>query len=142
MPIINYTTKVDIHKTLGEVQSVLAKAGARSISVDYDEQALPVAVTFIVKIGTQYVNFRLPSNWEGVHRRIDRDQNVPKRLKTEEQARRVAWRIVKDWIEAQMAIVDAGLAVLPEVFLPYVVNPQTGVTLYQEFSKGVSLFLD
>lgn len=135
MPIINYTTKIDVHKTVGEVQAILAKAGARSVSVDYDSESLPVAVTFVIKIGEQPVNFRLPSNWEGVLLRIRTDPNITRGLKTEAQARRVSWRIVKDWIEAQLAIIDAGMAALPEVFFPYAVT-RTGRTVYQEFSDG------
>ena len=59
-----------------------------------------------------------------------KDDKVQRKLKTEEQARRVAWRITKDWVEAQMAIVEAQLASLPEVFLPYAVT-NTGQTLFE-----------
>jgi hypothetical protein len=38
------------------------------------------------------------------------DRKVPRSKCTEDQAQRVAWRIVKDWVEAQMAIVEAQLA--------------------------------
>ena len=31
----------------------------------------------------------------------------------------MAWRILKDWIEAQLAIVQAGLVTIDEVMLPY-----------------------
>lgn len=36
MSILNYTTKVDVYKTIGEIQSVLVKHGARKIMQDYD----------------------------------------------------------------------------------------------------------
>ena len=35
-----------------------------------------------------------------------------------------------------MAIIEAGLAELAEVFLPYAVNPNTGQTLFQEFEQN------
>jgi len=136
MPILNYTTKINAHKTVGEVQAILAKAGARSVSVDYDDDGMPVAVTFVIKIQENYVNFRLPSNWRGVAKSLDNDVDVPNRFKTDDQARRVAWRIIKDWVEAQMAIVNAQLAELAEVFLPYAVDGRTGMTLYQMFDDG------
>lgn len=131
MPILNYTTTIADHKTVGEIQAVLARAGAVSVNMEYD-QGQPAAIAFVVRIGDNYVNYRLPSNWEGVYKRMSRDRDVPNRFKNEAQARRVAWRIVKDWVEAQVAIIDAGLAVLPEVFLPYAVAP-TGRTMWQEF---------
>ena len=37
---------------------------------------------------------------------------------------------IKDWIEAQMAIVEAGLASVPEVFLPYSIT-RTNQTLFE-----------
>lgn len=47
---------------------------------------------------------------------------------------RVSWRIVKDWVEAQMAIVEAQLAEVGEVFLPYAVTKK-GNTLYKELKQ-------
>lgn len=46
MPIKNYTTKVDVYQSLGEIQGDLAKNGARKIMIDYDEKGNPVGVTF------------------------------------------------------------------------------------------------
>lgn len=133
MAILNYTTKIDPHKTVGEIQQALAKAGAVGVSIEYADKE-PTAVTFVTQIRGTYVNFRLPSKWQGVYRRLQRDGNVPRGLKTESQAKRVAWRIVKDWVESQLAIIEAELAELPEVFLPYAVKPD-GRTVYDEF-KG------
>ena len=48
----------------------------------------------------------------------------------EDQARRVAWRIVRDWVEAQMAIVELEMAKVDQVFLPYARTPN-GQTLYE-----------
>lgn len=135
MAILNYTTKIDPHKTVGEIQQILAKSGAVGVSVEYADKE-PAAVTFLVQIQGAYVNFRLPSNWNGVHKTLLRDNGVPRGFKTEAQARRVAWRIVKDWVEAQMALIEAGLAELPEVFLPYAVKAD-GRTVYEEFKNGI-----
>jgi hypothetical protein len=57
------------------------------------------------------------------------------RLKTREQAARIAWRIVKDWVEAQLAIIEAEMASRPEVFLPYA-QTNTGETIFQRFEKN------
>lgn len=140
MPILNYTTQIDAHRTVGEIQAMLAKAGAKAVSVEYGD-GVPAAVMFAIDIAGFPTRFRLPSRWEGVAKRLEADRDVPRRLRTEEQARRVAWRIVKDWVEAQLAIIDAGVAELAEVFLPYAVNPQTGRTLYQQFEAGSGFLL-
>lgn len=135
MPILNYTTKIDPLKTIMEIQVILAKAGARTINIDFDDSGRPKAVTFVVKVVDNWVNFRLPSNHAGVQSVLWDDPAVPRSLKTEEQARRVAWRITKDWVAAQMAIIDARQAELAEVFLPYAVMPN-GRTLFQEVRSG------
>lgn len=132
MAILNYTTKIQPSKTIGEIQGILAKHGAKNISVDY-ENGLPIALTFLIEIKGEFINFRLPSNHIGVYKVLCNSQ-IAKQFKTQEQARRVAWRIVKDWVEAQVAIIEAGLATLPQVFLPYAIL-STGETVYDAVSK-------
>jgi hypothetical protein len=99
---------------------------------------MPSAVLFLIQVKDNPVSFRLPSRWQGVHLALLRDAKVPKQFKTEEQARRVAWRIVKNWVEAQMALIEAGLAMPAEVFLPYAVT-NNGQTIYQVFENDKRL---
>lgn len=135
MPILNYTTSISSFKTVAEIQQKLAKAGAMSINISYDDKSEPAGLIFVILIRDEYVNFQLPSNWQGVLSAMKNDRNIQKRFKTEQQARRVAWRILKDWTEAQLAIIEAGLVTLPEVFLPYAVM-RNGLTVYQSFEQG------
>lgn len=135
MAIANYTTTVNQLKTIGEIQGMLVEHGVISISIDYADKQ-PAALYFIAPINQQDIPFRLPSRWEGVLLAMERDPKVQKRYRTEEQARRVAWRITRDWVRAQLAIIEAGQASLGEVFLPYAVNSD-GQTVYELFShKG------
>ena len=139
MPLLNYTTVITVHKTAGEIQEALAKAGARMIIIEYGEDRIPEAVSFQIKINQgRFANFRLPSRWEGVYK-VLLNEPIPNKFKTKEQARRVAWRIIKDWVEAQVAIIEAGSAELSEVFLPYLINPQTQHTLFEDFKSGYLL---
>ncbi len=139
MAILNYTTKINPAKTVGEIQEILAKHGACSVSTDFDK-GMPVAIRFSVAVGDEILNFRLPSNHQGVYRALCKDAAVPKQYKTQEQSQRVAWRIVKDWVEAQMAIIESGLALLPEVFLPYALAPN-GQTLFEAVQQKGLKFL-
>lgn len=66
MPIKNYTTKVDVYQSLGEIQGALAKNGARKIMIDYDEKGNPVGVTFGINTPQGSLGFLLPANIEGV----------------------------------------------------------------------------
>lgn len=139
MAILNYTTSIDAHKTVGEIQVILVKHGARSIIVEYDAARNPCALTFDVEINGDPVNFRLPSNYNGVRNSLNKSK-VPPKYRTDAQAVRVAWRILKDWVEAQMAIIEAGLATTGEVFMPYAVM-SNGQTMYQQFIANPSRLL-
>jgi hypothetical protein len=71
---------------------------------------------------------------------MKKSSKVPRSLCTEEQALRVGWRIIKDWVEAQMAIVESELAGVAEVFLPYAVT-KSGTTLYKHIETDGRLLL-
>ena len=144
MPILNYTTSINADKTVMEIQKILRKYAAQYVLIEYDGfQGYPVALTFTLSVRTSSeghtaeVNYRLPSNYRGVHKVLKGQKGAKK---TEEQAVRVAWRIIKDWLEAQMAIIESNQADLAEVFLPYAVT-NTGQTLYQKFIENNQLML-
>lgn len=137
MAILNYTTTIDPIKTISEITTCLVRHGANKIVTDYDSDGHPVGLTFWIQHQGQVVYFALPCNWAGVLRALEKDAKVPGKLKTKEQAMRVAWRIIKEWVVAQMAIIEAQVASLTEVFLPYAIT-NTGKTVYQAFETGSS----
>jgi len=130
MAILNYTTSISAEKSISEIQRCLVLHGATKIVTDFAD-GNPSAVTFCLTINQALVGFSLPANYEGVLLAMKKDKKVPQRMCTKEQALRVSWRIVKDWVEAQMAIVEAKLADVAEVFLPYAIT-KSGTTLYRE----------
>lgn len=139
MAILNYTTKIDPFKTCSEIQICLAKHGANQILTEIDNGLL-VGISFRCQIENNFVSFRLPCNYEGVLNAMKKDRKVPNSLCTKEQALRVSWRILKDWIEAQMAIIEAQLATLPQVLLPYAIT-KSGETLFEKVSNDRNLLL-
>lgn len=140
MPILNYTTKIDSYKTITEIQKILAKKGVSKMIVDNDVFRNPVSLTFCIDWNGRLVAFNLPCNYTGILGAMKRDRNVPHRLCTEEQSLRVSWRILKTWIEAQMALVEADLATIQEVFLPYALT-KGGTTLYKMIDSDNQLLL-
>lgn len=131
MPILNYTTSIDYEKTIGEIQKALVAHGANKVT-DYQNK-LPIAVTFCLEIKGKLVGYSLPANYEGVLTAMKKDRKVPNHKCTKEQDVRVSWRIVKDWVIAQLAICEAQVANIDEVFLPY--------TLYKELQTPTGLKL-
>lgn len=132
MAIKNYTTSVDSYKTISEIQQILARAGAQQISINNDKSGNPVSLAFMLLWGTQAVAFALPCNFSGVKRAMSNSKKVSIAKCTDEQALRVGWRIIKDWVAAQMAIVEAEACTMTQVFLPYAVT-NNGDTVYKMF---------
>lgn len=137
MPLLNYTTKVNVYTTLGEIQQQLVKHGAKKIMQDYDNNGRISALTFLIDTPAGLRGIRLPANVNSVLAVLHR-QNVKCDW---EQAERVAWRIVKDWVEAQMAILESEMVQMDEIFLPYMVN-NSGRTLFEAYRENQLLLED
>lgn len=132
MPIKNFTTKVPVDRTITEIQKILVKAKACAILTEYGDNGFPEALSFKVLMNGQYIHFKLPVNISGVTQALKND----KAYRDDAHARRVAWRIVKDWIDSQMALIEANQAELVQVFLPYAII-SNGQTVYHSIKdKG------
>lgn len=140
MPILNYTTTIDVGKTAGEIQTALARRGVQRISTLFDDDGVPAGLAFTMKTDYGVRDFELPVRTAGVLAAMKQDPKVPSAKCTPDQAARVAWRIAKDWLEAQAALIDADLATLDEVMLPYMLD-QRGRTVY-EFVRSQALALE
>lgn len=132
MAILNYTTTVAVTKTIGEIHARLVEAGARSIQTHYDGGGHPQAVIFAMETNYGPRTFSLPADTTRVLAVMRKDR-VPPRYQTPEQAERVAWRILKDWLEAQLALIRVDMAALDQVMLPYMTDPETGRTVYEVY---------
>lgn len=137
MAIKNYTTTIDVYKSLGEIQAALASHGARRIMVEYDGAGQPTGVMFGIETIGGNRGFLLPANVDGVRAIFNRQKVKAK----DGQAERTAWRNIRDWVLAQMAIIEAGQVDMEEVFLPYMTD-RSGKTLYQLYRRGVLLIDD
>jgi hypothetical protein len=129
MPIMNYTTKVEPEQTAAEIQRILVKHGVRRVLLEYSPGSRdPVGLSFTVETSFGERPFALPVNVDGVERILAKGMVIPDprsrtgvkmRANLRKQSERVAWRILKDWIKAQLAIVEMGLMNIDEVMLPY-----------------------
>lgn len=131
VPLLNYRTEVPIQRTLNQVHDILVKGKARAVATEYDADGKPTALAFEVNTPFGYRNFVLPVNAGAVHQVLNR-QRVDRRYQTMDHAHRVAWRILKDWIEAQLAIVATEMVTLDQVMLPYL-RTENGATLYERY---------
>ena len=136
MAILNYTTTIDAFKTVSEIEYILIKHGAKSIVKNYDGGTV-TGLSFLIDTGVQQIPIRLPAKIDNCLNvlRKEKKENPRKQIKdTREQAERVAWRILKDWVEAQMALMDIEMVRFEEIFLPYI-ETNTGQTLYERLEE-------
>lgn len=127
---LNYTTTVPVHQTVAECQSILAAAGASTVSVEFEDgQAAGLSFTLKTPHGPRH--FTLPvdvaamqavlvkAGRDGAFASLKASTAKVQAYLTREHAARVAWRVVKDWLEANLALIAARMATIDQVMLPY-----------------------
>jgi hypothetical protein len=125
------TTRIKAERTVSEIQSILARYGATAILLDYVGMQVS-SVSFRYRVEQNEIAFMLPCRWQNLETVLRQSGKRPKSDDTfEGWARRVAWRQVLRWVEAQMAMVETGMVKVHEVFLPYA-QDHTGKTVFEK----------
>ena len=150
-PLLNYTTKIEVSKTIAEIQELLVTHGAKQVMSNYTDHGTIESLSFtIVTPEGKVIGFRLPCDPQAVlkvmeSQKKDRWDNpkgkIPASFVTHPQALRVAWRIVKDWTEAQMAIIETQNKRMEQMFLPHAIV-RSGKTLFESLQSGNYALLD
>jgi hypothetical protein len=130
----NYTTSVSADRSILEIEQMLQKFGATAVMKEFLMDGRVNSMTF--KIGE--MAFKLPANVEGVHKVMFKEKRSSSRRDAmknrEEQSYRTAWRVLKDWIYAQLSIIASGQALPEEIMLPFMFDGKR--TLYQAYKEG------
>jgi hypothetical protein len=132
-PLLNYTTQVPAAKSVGEIEGMLSAHGARSINKEYDADHQISGLSFVIPRGESMLEFRVPVRPEAVLKVLQRQKMANSRMRrsfSRTQAVMIAWRIAKDWVEAQMALLETEMVELEQIFLPYLIGGD-GRTLYE-----------
>ena len=124
----NYTTSIDSNKTISEIEKILVSFGADKIMKQYAEDGTPNSLMFSI----QKLSYQLPANIEKAKERLKKLKIPQSRL--DEQAPKVAWRVIKDWLHSQLSLIYIGQAEIDQGLLPYMSN---GVeTVYEIYKSG------
>ncbi len=127
MAIKNYASEISIERIFAELQQTLGMHGAKQISFDYGDDGKVHGVQFVIKVNDRFIPIKLPARVEKAQTVLKKqweDGTISHKRGKEntygyEQAYRVAWRNILDWLLAQMALLEIGMAKMEEVFLPY-----------------------
>jgi hypothetical protein len=135
MALLNYTTEISSEKSVGEIQKKLAQAGVSQVLHGYDAEGNLTELSFRIKTQFGVMSFRMPANIEAVQAILRRQfRSGRSRFTTREHASKVAWRILKDWVEAQLALLRTGQVTIEQAFLSYM-QDNTGQTVYEGLLK-------
>ncbi len=135
------TTEIPAQRTAADLLSLLVRAGAAQVNLDYKDSR-PVGMRFVYPVDGHAVVFCLPVRTEPVFKTLN-GRRAPygqfgrnnMASKDREQAERVAWRILLRWVEAQLALIQTGMVKTDEVFLPYITD-RNNKSLYQSFIES------
>lgn len=130
------TTKIGPEQTVGEIQRILGKYGAGAILTEYEKGEVS-GVCFKVNVSGKDIPFKLPARWQSIYEVFVKRRVYPKDYEDKDiqQAKRVAWRQILRWIEAQMALVETNMVKIQEVFMPYIQVNIEGKTLYEQLEE-------
>jgi len=131
MPLKDYTTGVSSHRTVGEITELLVKAGARGVAQEFDTDGRIVGLEFAVVLNGEALRYTLPVRASAVQGVLAR-QRVDRKYQTDEHAERVAWRIMRDWVAAQLAIIETQMVTFDQVMLPYL-RTDDGSTMFERY---------
>lgn len=136
--LLNYTTTIPVAKTIAEMQQMLVAAGALEISQRYaDGKAVGLTFTAPTQYGPQ--QFILPVDVDAVRTILlkgkPRTAKSTSKAYSYEQAERVAWRVARSWLEAQLAMIQIGLAKIDQIMLPYM-NVGGEQTVYDKYLES------
>lgn len=140
MTLYMETTEISPEKTIMEIEELLMRYKASSIMKEFQDGKVSSLCFRIEKDGLS-IPFRLPCRWEKILTMLCAKNKQFKRAwrkeemnaikqKFEAQARRVAWRQILRWIQAQFALIDTGMAKTEEAFMPYMQMPD-GRTVFE-----------
>jgi hypothetical protein len=137
----NLFTGVSAPRTIAEIEIMLGEMGANQILKEMDGGIIQ-SVSFTIRLKGKNIPYQLPMNIEKARGIIDLMANnriIPMKFAQEpyrtERAQMVGWRIIKDWLYAQLSLFKMELVDPIQIFLPYLWDEKNQKTLGQHFSE-------
>jgi hypothetical protein len=139
MALKNYTSNVSVDRSIAFIERKLVVNGARDIMKQYNPDQRVESILFMIPIDGVEMVFKLPARLKACERVLEgmlsQRSKPATRKKIPAQAARTAWKILSDWVEAQMAMIELAQVDVMEVFLPYAYNPATQQTYFEAMKE-------
>ena len=113
------TTEISPNKSVSEIQYLLAEYGASAILIEYEQGGIK-AVSFKYISNGQEIPYRIPCQWKEIKHLLEsRHKRMPYKKDLEYEAKKIAWRQARRWVEAQLAFLHARQVKFEQAFLAY-----------------------
>ncbi len=147
MSIKNYTSKMSVNQIVAKIEKCLVENGAINILKEYLKDGTLDGLSFHIHLEDGIIMpFKLPAKIEeAFHYMVSLRKNrltSCQKDKLWEQSQRIAWKLICDWVEIQMAMITLGQAKFAQAFLPYAYNPVKRMTFYEIASGNGFNLLD
>lgn len=138
-------TEIPPERTIAEVEAVLIQYGCNAVLKEYAAGTIE-AVSFRIKVGSSDIPFRLPCRWQVIASVFEKRKagkwnytlSAETKKRCADHARRVAWRQILRWVQAQLALVETEMVKVEEVFFPYI-QTKGGQTLYELHADNIAM---
>lgn len=147
MSVMNITSTIKPEKTIMEIENILVRFGAKGIMKEYENNRVS-SIAFYIEYKGQQLPFKLPMNIQQARSVIEKavnEKKLPYRFKSEphrtDKAEIVGWRIIKDWIHAQLSLLEVNFADPLEILLPYVYDTQTKKTFFEKVMENPNMLI-
>jgi len=133
----NYTSSVPANTSIAHIENKLAVHGASSLSKWFDSDGIVAGLCFVLTTNGNVMTYKVPANTNKVEKRFLANRSRPPKTKEDktrirDQANRTAWKIMSDWVDIQLSLIEVDQVEASEVFLPYIFD---GESTYYEYLK-------
>ncbi|MCK5609838.1 hypothetical protein KAR91_48650 [Candidatus Pacearchaeota archaeon] len=136
--IKNYTSSVSATKSVNHIEDKLVAYGAKNILKLYENKKL-AGIAFILILNDKEIPFRIPARIGNVERLLKAQIKRPRSETYKNiavQAERTAWKLLADWVEIQISLVELQQVKFLEVFLPYVYDHAKQQTFFEKLEEN------
>lgn len=147
MPLKNYTSQTPASRSIASIEQRLARFGARQIMKEYDGEGRCEKISFMLeeRRGDRVIPvfYKLPAQLAACQERMLQDLSPRAKDETRKkipiQAERTAWKILDDWVGAQLAMVELAQVEIQQIMLPYAYDPASDKTVWDRVKeKGIA----
>ena len=136
-----YTVKDAADNYLSAINQILADFGADAVMFEYEDledRRIIRAMSFRLLIGQNPLSIKIPLDWRKTAY-VLKQQGY---YKDDYHAYRVSLFNIREWLDAQLALLTCQMVELPQIFLPYM-QDQGGKTFYEVVkSRGFNIGMD